>query len=417
LLACYVNAAFPSLGKKYYIGGSFTQTVAYGNVNSGSQNNIVSWDNNAWKGLGDGFNGAVHDIYVDTVMNVYAVGNFSRTGTVATGPVAMLKADKWEGIGADSGAVWGNNSLVNSVTVDCFNKPNLKQYSLNCDIYVGGSFTIRTAEGLEIKNVARYSTANKKWEKLEGTPSQVETSPVSVVYKKEGGNTLLFQSAYYLWVGGSFGLYMFNNKDKDWTTYTSTVPSAVKVNWLQYKRNLVSTDEVYICGDFSFSCANGKTCKNVAKLDYKTRAFTAVGATQLKGAVDVCVLGENNYLYLVGKDLTGLPASRYLAKAKLDNPEKTFWIPGVPDTYQITSPLNDIDVCENGDATCESGSVAYVGDGIMGFYNTEDNSYQYFGNGTNGNNRAIRATFTINSGLAIKGSVFFLLAALLFVLF
>lgn len=99
LLVSLALAGWPSSNKKFYIGGNFTGVLTTDNKTV-AVNNVATFSmgSQTWSALGNGFNGPVAAIYVDTFYTLYAAGSFSASGSVNTGPIAIWKEDRWEAI-------------------------------------------------------------------------------------------------------------------------------------------------------------------------------------------------------------------------------------------------------------------------------------------------------------------------------
>lgn len=348
---------------------------------------------------------------------------------------------------------WSANSTVNSISVDCYNFPSTYKHP-DCDIYIGGSFLL-TSYGSTMANVAWFDGAAKKWMPMgvstdENSPRRSEV--VNKIYKKGGLGasdskkyvttiqsnnfyhfhdffdfynflTIFLLCKSFVWVGSSAGIRKFHTQQKKWTAPVDlgwTTPSGV-INWIHYVRNSLSTDEIYLCGEFSFACQNGKTCTNVAKYDYSKKTFTAIAASQqLSGAVTACQMGDNDFFYVAGKASYG--SKKYFLRVKTTTIESASWdtISNVAEVVQ--NPLTDLDVCTSGDPGCTTGSVALVGNnGFGGYYNAKDSTFNKFGLGIVGQPQCLTSTVSVSSasttrGVSVLVGILLMLASLLFFL-
>ena len=95
-----------------YVGGFFSQVVGLTTVVS----HIARWDGTSWSNLGSGMdNGQVNDLWVDSVGNVFAGGNFTGAGGVdGTSGVAYWNRSNWESLGGGL----GGGAFVRALAVD-----------------------------------------------------------------------------------------------------------------------------------------------------------------------------------------------------------------------------------------------------------------------------------------------------------
>lgn len=96
-----------------FVGGRFTK------VGELVVNAIARWNGSAWSALGSGVqNGFVSDIWVDSVGNVFAAGNFSSIGgTANTRHVAFWNRSAWTALDLGIG-LYPLEQGVNSLAVD-----------------------------------------------------------------------------------------------------------------------------------------------------------------------------------------------------------------------------------------------------------------------------------------------------------
>ena len=121
--------ALISDGNNLYAGGDFSKT---GSV---STNNIAKWDGSIWRSLGTGMNDTVRTLALDGT-NLYAGGNFTTAGGINANRIAKWDGASWSALGT------GVNDIVYALAWDGTN------------LYAGGDFT--TAGGISANYVAQW---------------------------------------------------------------------------------------------------------------------------------------------------------------------------------------------------------------------------------------------------------------------
>lgn len=387
LFVSFAYAGWPTGKKTWSVGGQFSNVVTSQNSTIG-MSNLASFglSSTNWKAYGSGLNGPVYGVTVDTYGTVYAVGAFNSSGDTFTGPVARWKNDAWSPLGTDM--IWSEGSYVRSVSVDCYTVPTGVSLP-DCDVYIGGKFKL---SGLSFSgsaiNVAYFKGSDKAWKEMGSTSSAapLATEEIRSVYKK--GSIGISASKNYVWVAGTGGLRMFNLESKTWSDRNTLnwPTTAGTINWIHYKRNLVSTDEIYLCGDFTINnCANTKNCVNVVKYDYSQKTFSGIAQSYpLNGSVSSCQLGDDQTFYVAGK-FKQSDLRKYLLRASTMDLANSNWDIQASLIENIQVPLTGLDVCASNDGDCTAGSIAVIGEGgFAGFYNAKDQSFNKFGLGVVG---------------------------------
>ena len=93
----YVNALARDDGR-LYVGGEFT-TVGGGLSGGNPANRIAMWDG-TWHTLGDGFNGPVRALALDSNGNLYAAGEFTHAGSLFVNHIARWDGSQWHALGS-----------------------------------------------------------------------------------------------------------------------------------------------------------------------------------------------------------------------------------------------------------------------------------------------------------------------------
>jgi len=401
---CMVAACFAGLptglSKKWFLGGNFTQ------VNNRVLNNIVQWSSTGIDSVGSGFNGPVHYLTVDLYGTLYAAGAFSKSGSVVTGPVARYVNGAWEPLFAN--ATWSNSSVAYTLTYDCGRFDSIASIkNPTCDVFIGGAFTVTITVGnaapTTATNLAYFDGSVLSALTTTGAPSSSLT--ITKLYKKYGVG--ISASKNYLWVGTSNGLFKYDTSSKQWTSSTTLGFATGKINWIHYKRNIFTTDEIYICGDSGL----------VVKYDYSKATTTNVGSSALSGTISGCHLGNDDYLYVNGEfTYPTNPTIKNIARIKTTSITTSGWdFVASAVTQTLTGAVTELDICSSYDLGCYGGSYVFVGDKSQaGFYNSNDDSYTKIANIT-GNAKTAASTFS--SASSVKTSFVALAFALVLALF
>jgi hypothetical protein len=114
----------------FYAGGNFT-------------GGVVRWDGRRWQSLGQGLNNAPAALVLDGDI-LYAIGNFTKAGTVTTKGLAKWDGTAWSRVGNGIGPqdAFDDDGDLYSVAI------------LGDDLIVGGNFT--KIDGVTARNIARW---------------------------------------------------------------------------------------------------------------------------------------------------------------------------------------------------------------------------------------------------------------------
>lgn len=260
---------------KLYVGGRFER------ANRKLVNNVAVWDGTAWKGLGKGVDGPVHDICV-IGSKVYVCGDFSYVNKSAESEgtpanrIACWDGTKWSKIAdrpvdreifalATDGKnlfLGGNFTKINDATETRsiakydgtkitamggkFDRGILSLVWAGGKLYAGGIFVANGDD--EVNHIASWD--GKEWSEvgnggLDGTIKSLTT---------DGKN--VFAAGEYT-LGGARGVAQFDGSK--WTNVLKTDNSP---NWVHWEAG-----KIYAAGDFN--SANGKSTYHVAILDGK----------------------------------------------------------------------------------------------------------------------------------------------------
>jgi hypothetical protein len=170
-------------GPALYAGGNFTLA---GGV---ATNFIGKWDGTTWRALGSGVNGWVHALKVfddgrGSGPALYAAGVFSSAGGTAAGKIAKWNGTSWSTLGS---AVL-NSSIVSLAVFDD---------GAGAALYAGGQFS--AAGGVAANNIAKWN--GTAWSSLgTGTNSTVYGS--IVFDDRNGGGPALYVVGDFTTAGG-----------------------------------------------------------------------------------------------------------------------------------------------------------------------------------------------------------------------
>jgi hypothetical protein len=253
-----------------------------------------------WSALGSGITGEISSIAIDSLNNVYAVGQFTSAGGVPANNIA-----KWNpNTSTWSALTSGLNDYVESIAIDSLN-----------NVYVAGYFT--SAGGVPVNYIAKWNPNTSTWSALGSGlgPSGIDIYSIAI------------DSLNNVYVGGYFtnaGGVSVNNIAK-WNPNTSTWSALTSgINYFIISIAIDSADNVYVGGQFT--SAGGVSAKNIAKWNPNTSTWSALGTgTNTGGDINVksVAIDSANNVYIGGSFTTagGVPAN-YIAKW---NPNTSTW--------------------------------------------------------------------------------------------
>ena len=151
-------------GDNLYIGGAFNI------ADTMPVQNIVCWNRStgAWRTLGDGFNGPVRSLSLDSEGKLYAGGDFNLSGNTPVNGIARWNGADWEALGE------GVDGSVRALTEEAG------------VLYVGGTFSKAGAEE-DVANVARWNIADAQWNRMGlGLNSESQPAVEDLVFSNGG---------------------------------------------------------------------------------------------------------------------------------------------------------------------------------------------------------------------------------------
>jgi hypothetical protein len=314
-----------------YIGGSFGNINTYYNL--GTTNNIARWDftQNLWNKLGNGTNGPVSAIVVDSSnMQVYVGGAFTKINSdTSANNIAKwdINNNVWNTLG--NSTYNGTSGNVSALTLDASNNV----------LYIGGNFTTVTdtinTSGLLSNYIAKWNVYSNTWLQIDGDNNKL----LGVV------NTLSFNyKNFYLYIGGSFsniyGPYTcFNIAKWDiannlWQQFGSTKNNGT--DGVVYAMALNSSNsQLYVGGSFNnvSDPSNIKlSTNNIAKWDFSNNKWIQIGNNIYNGTNNIVRTLSldtiNNNIYVGGlftavNDVSNINLS--VAKSAILNISNNTW--------------------------------------------------------------------------------------------
>ena len=216
-----------------------------------------------------GLNGPVYDLSIDEYTGrLYACGDFTSDGTSTLNRIAyrsLASSDTWQALGA------GADGLVFAVTVDA-----------NSDVYAAGDFSTAAASS-DALYVAKWTWDSSSW----GTVGTGLTGGLCRDLDI-GHDGFLYATGSFTSAGGVAG----TNGIARWTGAAWEALGSTGITGGQGNSICVDTNgDIYIGG--SFTVIDGVSCSNVAKFNYSSSSFEALGS------------GANSYLSSVVCDAQG----------------------------------------------------------------------------------------------------------------
>ncbi|SFQ50304.1 T9SS type A sorting domain-containing protein [Hymenobacter arizonensis] len=254
-----VNALAIAGNGDVYAGGGFTQTG--GEVPGG----VARRNGTAWSSLGTGLATGTFSSYVFALAiavngDVYAGGNFTQAGGVATGGVARWNGTAWSSLG--SGTANGVNGYINALVV-----------AGNGDVYAGGRFT--QAGGAAANSIARWN--GTAWSSLgSGAANGVNGNARTLVLAGSGD---VYAGGGFTRAGGvaAGGVARWNG--------TAWSNLGTGNNDIIFSMATGPTGKLYIGGDFTATGDGSKVMVNFGIYDpnapLATKATAAMPAAQL----------------------------------------------------------------------------------------------------------------------------------------
>jgi uncharacterized delta-60 repeat protein len=348
----------PATGK-IYIGGAFTTWSSVGRNRIARLNSDGTLDTSF--NPGDGFNGAVNVIILDSTGKLYVGGAFTTYDSVAANRIIKLNTDGTKDTSFDNST--GFNGAVNEITLDSTGK-----------LYVGGAFT--SYKGVTNNRIIKLNTDGTKDTTFVNTTG-FDTSQVS---------TIAVDTNDDIWVGGGFTnwkgtannarfivkLTKTGDRDANFNQGANTTAGGFnfQVNAIYYKS---STNTVVVGGSFT-------TWKNVANVTLTE--LSATGDAIISSASPTAVFGlkpdglGNLYCYAASQLVTKRNVNTLVADPTFNpNIVYTTNTSALSDTTMALSPTGDrLYVCSN-NTTVDSGIVCVEATGgtrDVNFFTTQD---------------------------------------------
>jgi trimeric autotransporter adhesin len=183
-----VTAAAVGPDGSIYVGGAFDGRVA-------------RWDGERWHRLGQGLDQAPEQLLVDGA-TLYAVGAFSKAGTVSAKGIARWDGAAWSRVGSGVGPKdrHGSDGRLNAIAI------------LGNQLYVGGAFA--RIDGVSALNIARWDGA--QWHSLARGVADLnweesELEENGQVYALAVAHNTLYAAGNFDGAGNSNGTVRVNN--------------------------------------------------------------------------------------------------------------------------------------------------------------------------------------------------------------
>jgi hypothetical protein len=336
------------------------------------------WNGTYFETFDGGADDKVRVIYMDECRNIYIAGDFETIGGVDTGPVAVLKhgATNFTKIGGD--IVFSKDSEVRAISVDCFNiVSTITNKQCTCDVYVVGDIEAQFTNSSKLVETAeyivKYDASDKIWTSLGGVAAHKINDTPRTVYKK-AFNIGLGDAAKIVHVAGTGFYKQYLTASDEWKDII--IDANIQFDTLYYDPEALSTDQLFIGGDFSMPISETETCVNVCEYNRKTGKFSVVGKTNVPGDEIKFLYGNGDDLYAVGNFV-----NNGLSHAALLTDGETEWkTVSSTDAQILVEEANGIDVCTATTVNCPSGSITIVADnGLAAFYDADKKEWSKFG--------------------------------------
>ena len=286
-----IYTAIDSLNNVYAV-GQFT------NAGGVPANNIAKWNPNTstWSALTSGLNDNVESIAIDSLNNVYVGGYFTSAGGVPVNNIA-----KWNpNTSTWSALTSGINYVTLSIAIDSAD-----------NVYVGGQFT--TAGGVSAKNIAKWNPNTSTWSAL-GTGTNTGAN-INV-------KTVAIDSVNNVYIGGTFTttaagvpanyIAKWNPNTSIWSALGSGL-TTTDVFLAAYSIAIDSLNNVYAGG--YFTTAGDVSANYIAKWNPNTSIWSALDNGLTGGGtynrVSSIGIDSANNLYVAGAFTTAgtIPAN------------------------------------------------------------------------------------------------------------
>jgi len=240
-----------------YAGGNFTS------AGGTTANYIAKWDGSTWSPLGSGMNNTVYALALDGSGNLYAGGKFTTAGGTAANRVAKWNGTSWEALG---GGLTSASAEVDALSFDS-----------SGNLYAGGSFT-SPANRIAVWNGTLWSSVGG------GAGGKV--------------NALLFDAHGNLYIGGSFTEVGGSVSASHIAKWDGSAWSSLGGGTSNTVRALAigSDGSLYVGG--SFVTTDGTTVNRIAK--WNSNSWSALGSG-MNADVLALKVSDSGELYAGGK--------------------------------------------------------------------------------------------------------------------
>jgi hypothetical protein len=244
------SIATDSIGN-VYAGGNFIKTG-----NGITVNRIAKWNGISWSAPGDWIsNSTVFTLAVDSHNNLYAGGGFQTAGSVVINAIAKWDGSTWSSL---------NNGLAGSVMSIVIDSNDI--------LFVGGLFD-KTADGLSVNNVAKWDGTS--WSVIgTGINDTVRTLAID-----SHGN--LYAGGFFTTAGGVTVNRVAKWNGSSWSALGEGMNDGI------YNLAVDSHDNLYASGWFTASAGGGTTFNHIAKWDGTTWSSLDTGMNDIVTALAV----------------------------------------------------------------------------------------------------------------------------------
>lgn len=392
-----VNANYfmTRLKRRWFIAGEFSR-VAQSDGSILDVNNFAAWDGKKWRDYGEGTNGPVTALFVDSCFNIYLAGSFTEVNGRKTGPIAVWHVwnNKWESLGHLENQTL--NSVVNSISVNCYDTPT-DNSRCACDVYIGGQFeyALNNDTSQIANNVAMYNTRRKRWNNLGGIHVHGINSMVRSVDFRNFGLTVVSR---FGWFGGDGFLkrYMYDHGQHTWKS-TQSIESSDVISSVYYDPNYFEPIDVLVSGMFAVNTTDGE-CRNLCIYDPMKDRWSSVAPELNTGYISRSIQLFDS-IFITGDIRIQGENDTEISTSVAINTGGCWQSYGMnPNNFTIPDNVLSFTACSIYDLGCGENSMAIVAegidsnDGIVKFFNYEKGEWMDFGRGLNGSGTATLIT-------------------------
>lgn len=242
-------------GSNVTIGGDFDTVTGASDV---SASHVALWNGSSWAALGSGLDTSVYAMDVDSAGNLYAGGQFTKSGVTSLTRIAKWNGSAWSSM-PPGFLNAGADSNVNAVLVS------------GSEVYAGGAFL--TIGGNSANRIARYDIPAQTWYGV-GASISGRANAIAVNGKE-------------VYVGGAFtsagglaapGIARWDSSANSWSGLGTGLggcslpfcfgPSVFAIQILG--------SDVYVGGDFN--TAGGVSAANIARYNTVDQQWYALGS-------------------------------------------------------------------------------------------------------------------------------------------